>query len=96
MVMLIILAAIVSGTSVLLLKIADTIVQMGEFANLWPQLLLVLALTAFTADSQLQFLNQAIRMYDQLEVVPIYQTFVMLAWVSVGLLVYGEYKLYES
>lgn len=51
MVMLIFLAAIVSGTSVLLLKIADTIIQMGDFASLWPQLLLVGALTAFTGDS---------------------------------------------
>ena len=51
MVMLIFLASIVSGTSVLLLKIADTIIQMGDFASLWPQLLLVGALTAFTADS---------------------------------------------
>ena len=36
MVMLIFLAAIVSGTSVLLLKIVDTIIQKGDFGSLWP------------------------------------------------------------
>ena len=36
MVMLIFLAAIVSGTSILLLKIVDTIIQKGDFGALWP------------------------------------------------------------
>ena len=64
MVMLIFLAAIISGTSILLLKIVDTIVQKGDFGSYWHLLLLLGGLTAFTADSQLQFLNQAIKMYD--------------------------------
>ena len=34
-VMLIFLASILSGTSILLLKIADTIVQMGDFGTYW-------------------------------------------------------------
>ena len=53
MVMLIFLAAIVSGTSILLLKIVDTIVQKGDFGSYWHLLLLLGGLTAFTADSQL-------------------------------------------
>ena len=64
MVMLIFLASVVSGTSVLLLKIADTIIQMGDFGTYWLQLLLVGALIGFTADSQLQYLNRAIKLYD--------------------------------
>ena len=36
MVMLIFLAAIVSGTSILLLKILDTMIQMGDFGFYWP------------------------------------------------------------
>ena len=35
MVMLIFVASIVSGTSILLLKITDTIVQMGDFGTYW-------------------------------------------------------------
>ena len=53
MVMLIFLASIVSGTSILLLKIADTIVQMGDFGTYWYQLIFVGCLIGFTADSQL-------------------------------------------
>lgn len=64
MVMLIFLASIVSGTSILLLKIADTIIQMGDFGTYWMQLVLVGCLIGFTADSQLQYLNKAIKLYD--------------------------------
>ena len=64
MVMNIFLASIVSGTSILLLKIADTIVQMGDFGTYWMQLILVGGLIGFTADSQLQYLNRAIKLYD--------------------------------
>ena len=72
MIMLIFLASIVSGTSILLLKIADTIVQMGDFGTYWFQLIIVGALIAFTGDSQLQYLNRAIKLYDQLIVIPTY------------------------
>ena len=35
-------------------------------------------------------------MYDQLEVIPTYQTFVMLSWIGIGLVIYGEYVMYTS
>ncbi len=35
-------------------------------------------------------------MYDQLEVIPIYQTFCMLAWMSIGLGIFDEYKFYPT
>ena len=53
-------------------------------------------LTIFTADTQLQFLNVAMKLYDQLECIPIYQTFVMLSWIGIGMLVFDEYKLYTK
>ena len=70
--MLIFLASILSGTSILLLKIADTIVQMGDFGTYWFQLIICGALIAFTGDSQLQHLNRAIKLYDQLMIIPTY------------------------
>ena len=94
--MLIFLASIVSGTSILLLKIADTIVQMGDFGTYWFQLIIVGSLIGFTADSQLQYLNRAIKLYDQLMVVPTYQTFIMLSWIGIGLVVFEEYKMYSA
>ena len=54
------------------------------------------SLVIFTGDTQLQFLNLAIRLYDQLAVVPIYQTFVLLTWTCIGLFILEEYKNYEK
>lgn len=93
--MLIFLASILSGTSILLLKIADTIVQMGDFGTYWFQLIIVGALIAFTGDSQLQHLNRAIKLYDQLMIIPTYQTFIMFSWIGIGLFVFEEYKMYS-
>mmetsp|Transcript_22543 Transcript_22543/g.27869 ORF Transcript_22543/g.27869 Transcript_22543/m.27869 type:complete len:93 (-) Transcript_22543:361-639(-) len=42
-----------SGASILLLKVADTVLQKGEFEQHWPVLLLVIAATLYTADTQL-------------------------------------------
>ena len=32
--------------------------------------------------------------YDQIEVIPIYSTFIMIMWISTGLIVFEEAKLY--
>ena len=34
-------------------------------------------------------------MYEQLEVIPTYQTFIMLSWIGIGLFVFEEYKMYS-
>ena len=41
-------------------------------------------------------MNLAIRLYDQLAVIPIYQTFVLLTWTCIGLFILEEYKNYTS
>ena len=37
----------------------------------------------------------AIKLYDQLEVIPIYQTFIMISWILVGLVVFDEARYYD-
>ena len=64
MLLLISLAGLVSGTSVLLLKVGDTILQHRDFSEHWPMLTLIGLLTIATADTQLQFLNVAMKLYD--------------------------------
>ena len=49
----------------------------------------------FCLDQQLHFLNQAIKLYDQMEIIPIYQTFVLFFWTLVGLIVFEEYRFYS-
>lgn len=53
MVMIVGLAGSVSALSILLMKISDTIVQNGDGADYWPELLLVIALVIYTGDTQL-------------------------------------------
>ena len=89
-------AAIVSGTSILLLKIVDTILQMGDFRDHWSSVIMVTVVVLYLSDTQLQFLNLAIKLYDQLEVIPIYQTFLLFSWSSIGLLLFNEYKYYSQ
>lgn len=50
---------------------------------------------AYTGDSQLQHLNRAIKLYDQLMIIPTYQTFIMFSWIGIGLFVFEEYKMYS-
>lgn len=35
-------------------------------------------------------------MYDQLEVIPIYQAFILFSWCSIGLFLYNEYQFYTT
>jgi len=72
MVILIANAGVISGTSMLMLKVTDTLVQNGHLGDHWELLSLLAVLIIWTGDTQLQFLNMAIKMYDQLEVIPIY------------------------
>ena len=53
MLFLIMLAGLVSGTSVLLLKVGDTILQHRDFSEHWPMIILIGVLTIATADTQL-------------------------------------------
>jgi len=45
---------------------------MGDFWGHVPALLILLVAAIYTGDTQLQYLNMAIQLYDLLEVIPIY------------------------
>lgn len=53
MICLMVTAALVSGTSILLLKIVDTIITWGDFTAHWSSLIIVIAAVLYTADTQL-------------------------------------------
>ena len=40
-------------------------------------------------------LNLAMKYYDQIECIPIYSTFIMIVWITTGLIVFEESKLYS-
>ena len=88
-------AAFVSGSSILLLKVSDTIFQMGDFVDNIVNFIILGIATIYTADTQLQFLNEAIKLYDQMECIPIYQTFILFSWTSLGMIIFNEYRFYN-
>ena len=45
---------------------------------------------------QLHMLNLAMKYYDQIEAIPIYQTAVMIMWILTGLVVFNEAKFYSK
>jgi len=51
MVCLIAAASLVSGCSILLLKIVDTILQMGDFSDHWLHIIGLIAAVIFTGDT---------------------------------------------
>jgi hypothetical protein len=44
---------------------------------------------------QLHLLNCAMKYYDQMEAVPVYQTCLMIVWMGVGLVVLDEKRFYS-
>ena len=41
-------------------------------------------------------LNSAMKFFDQLEVMPIYQTSIMMIWILTGMIVFQETQYYET
>ena len=41
-------------------------------------------------------LNGAMKFFDQLEVIPIYQTVIMIMWILTGMIVFAETSYYSS
>jgi len=44
---------------------------------------------------QLHMLNLAMKYYDQIEAIPVYQTSVMIMWILTGLIVFNEVQYYS-
>ena len=57
---------------------------------------LLACLMAMSAVSQTKSLNVAIKEYDQLEVMPIFQAFLMMMWMSGGMIIMNEIQYYTS
>ena len=50
----------------------------------------------FIGMTQLHTLNIAMKYYDQLEAIPIFQTSSMIVWIMTGLIVFDEVKYYDN
>ena len=96
MILVIVTMIMGSAASIGLVKVADTHLQMGEFhTNLVPNLVICL-IAVYTGIKELQMLNLAIKLYDQMEVLPIQQVCRIFSWTFTGLYLYDEHFNYTN
>ena len=96
MVLTICTAALQSGLTIVFLKL---LTELGETGDLWDHMGLVITMAlamGISGTIQLHMLNLAMKYYDQIEAIPIYQTFVMLLWICTGLIVFDEVRFYTN
>jgi hypothetical protein len=89
-------AALQSGLTIVFLKL---ITELGESGEFFDHKLLIFGMALCVGISgtvQLHMLNLAMKYYDQIEAIPVYQTSVMIMWILTGLIVFDEVKFYSA
>ena len=92
MLMLLATSALMAGLSIMLVKVLDTLIQEGHEEGHTTQLSILAILLLVICAGQVQFMNMAIKLYDQLECIPIYEQMVLITWIFVGLVLFHEAK----
>ena len=87
-------AAMVSSLSELFMKIVGAILKDAEEWSDYLYLLIFLPMLVTTATITMIYVNYGIKYYDQIEVMPIYQTSLLLHNILVGLLCLNEMRFY--
>ena len=95
MVILLINAGLQSGLSITMLKLLGEGIQQGEFVE-YIGLFLIIGFSEFVSvPSMVHSLNLAMKYFDQLQVMPIFMTTVMVLWICSGLMILQESKNYS-
>ena len=94
-VLLTMVSGLCGGTSIVMLKGFGTIVNGTELAgNVFLALVLVIVGLG-SATIQMYMLNQSMKYYNNIDVMPIYQSFVLINWMVSGLVLLDESSLYS-
>ena len=88
-------SSVQSGICVVMLKLAGELVQSGASSNHILLIVSMILMLIVSAALQLHLVNCAMKYYDQLEAVPIYQTCLMIMWILSGLIVLDEKRYYS-
>ena len=96
MILLIVSAALQSGISIAFLKFLGELVQASDFTKSWVIVAVLVFCIITSTFSGLHQLNIAMKYYDQIEVQPIYQVNIMMAWILTGLIVARETQFYTA
>ena len=93
---LLFLAGMQSGLCVVFMKLAGELAATNSVSENVGMFVLLLVLMGISAVSQSHSLNMAMKEYDQLEVMPIFQTFIMIMWMTGGMIVLNETAFYTT
>jgi len=89
-------AGLQSGLSIVFLKLFGELIQSGTAGEHLGMLFTLGFFMALSAVSQTHSLNIAMKEYDQLEVMPIFQAFLMIMWMLGGMIVLNEISYYTA
>ena len=89
------MAAMVSSMSELFMKVGGCILKDAESWEDYLWLILFIPILAYTATRTLVYVNFGIKYYEQMEVMPIYQTCLLNHNILIGFLSLNEIKHYS-
>ena len=84
-----------SSLSVIMLKLFGELIQSGSSGTYWFLMIFLVVMMFLSSLMQIHIINLAMKYYDQVEVVPIFQTCLMIMWITSGLIVLNEKKFYS-
>ena len=89
-------AAMMSSMSEMFMKIIGCILKDAQEWTDYAYLIIFVPCLAFTGARTLVYINYGIKYYDQLEMMPIYQTCLLLHNILVGMICLDEVKFYTK
>ena len=95
MLLLVCEASIQVGLDLMCFKFAQILLEDGYFPEYWWQTALLFLAGCILAVSNLHFINLAVKYYDATDVVPALSAATMIAEIFAGLIVGGEFHLYN-
>ena len=85
-----------SGISMVFLKLLTELIAVDKLWERPGVAVILIASTFGTGFFQIHMLNSAMKMYEQLEVMPIYITLIMVVWMLTGIFIFNEIKYYSK
>lgn len=77
-------------------KFGQVLIEEGYFSTYWPLIFTLFLVGICLALSNLHFINLAVKYYDATDVVPVLNAAMLIAEILVGLIVGGEFYLYDA
>jgi hypothetical protein len=89
-------SALQSGITIVMLKLFSELGQTSSISTHWLLAALMLLAIGASGAVQLHMLNLAMKYYNQIEVIPIYSTAIMVIWIATGMVVFNEARFYST